>query len=169
MGSSAPSDRPAAAPRRTRRRQRWFTLELIICSNGGTLRRPAGSQISVGIDHRRRAFMETIEIGGPDIVASRIALGTWAIGGWMWGGTDARDAIRTIHAALDRGVSLIDTAPAYGFGRAEEIVGEALAIGGRRERVLIATKVGLDWRDGSVFRNATPSRIRHEVEASLRR
>jgi aryl-alcohol dehydrogenase-like predicted oxidoreductase len=113
--------------------------------------------------------METIEIGGPDMVASRIALGTWAIGGWMWGGTDARDAIRTIHAALDLGVSLIDTAPAYGFGRAEEIVGKALAVGGRRERVLIATKVGLDWREGSVYRNATPARIRSEVEASLRR
>jgi aryl-alcohol dehydrogenase-like predicted oxidoreductase len=113
--------------------------------------------------------METIEIGGPDMVASRIALGTWAIGGWMWGGTDARDATRTIHAALDHGISLIDTAPAYGFGRAEEIVGSALAAGGRRERVLIATKVGLDWRDGSVFRNASRSRIRREVEASLQR
>jgi aryl-alcohol dehydrogenase-like predicted oxidoreductase len=113
--------------------------------------------------------METIEIGSLDQVASRIALGTWAIGGWMWGGTDARDAMRTINAALDRGINLIDTAPAYGFGRAEEIVGEAIAVGGRRERVLIATKVGLDWRKGAVFRNATPSRIRSEIEASLRR
>jgi aryl-alcohol dehydrogenase-like predicted oxidoreductase len=113
--------------------------------------------------------METIEIGGPDMVASRIALGTWAIGGWMWGGTDVREAIRTIHAALDHGLNLIDTAPAYGFGRAEEIVGRALAMGSRRERVLIATKVGLDWRDGSVFRNSSPVRIRREVEASLKR
>ena len=54
--------------------------------------------------------------------ASRIALGTWAIGGWMWGGTDEDKAIRTIHAALDRGINLIDTAPVYGFGRSEEIV-----------------------------------------------
>ena len=58
---------------------------------------------------------------------SRIALGTWAIGGWMWGGTDEDKSIRTIHAALDRGVNLIDTAPVYGFGRSEGIVGRALA------------------------------------------
>jgi len=63
----------------------------------------------------------------------------------MWGGTDVRSAIHTIQAALDRGITLIDTAPAYGFGRAEEIVGKALAIGHRRDRVLIATKCGLEW------------------------
>ena len=56
---------------------------------------------------------------------SRIALGTWAIGGWMWGGTKEDESIRTIHAALDRGINLIDTAPVYGFGRSEEIVGKA--------------------------------------------
>jgi aryl-alcohol dehydrogenase-like predicted oxidoreductase len=113
--------------------------------------------------------METIEIGDSQLLASRIALGTWAIGGWMWGGTDARDAIRTIEVALDRGINLIDTAPVYGFGRAEEIVGKALEIGGRRERALIATKVGLEWRDGKVWRNAAPLRVRQEVEQSLRR
>jgi aryl-alcohol dehydrogenase-like predicted oxidoreductase len=75
---------------------------------------------------------------------SRIALGTWAIGGWMWGGTDEAESIRTVHEAIDRGITLIDTAPAYGFGRSEEIVGRALAEGGRRKQVLIATKVGLD-------------------------
>src|SRR4249919_3907880 len=90
--------------------------------------------------------------------ASRIALGTWAIGGWMWGGSDEQQAIRTIHAALDRGIDLIDTAPVYGFGHSEEIVGKALAQDQRRERALIATKVGLDWRDGSVFRNASVGR-----------
>ena len=79
---------------------------------------------------------------------SRIGLGTWAIGGWMWGGTDEAAAIAVIHEAVDRGVTLIDTAPAYGFGRSEEIVGKALAEGGRRQRVVIATKVGLDWKDG---------------------
>jgi len=56
--------------------------------------------------------METIEIGGPDMLASRIALGTWAIGGWMWGGSDARSATSTIQVAIDHGVNLIDTAPA---------------------------------------------------------
>src|SRR3954454_1950682 len=113
--------------------------------------------------------METIEIAGPDMTASRIALGTWAIGGWMWGGTSARDAIRTIHAALDRGITLIDTAPVYGFGRAEEIVGEALAVANRREKALIATKAGLEWHDEKLYRNATPLRLRREVELSLRR
>src|SRR5690242_18262233 len=89
--------------------------------------------------HQQRSrAMEYITIDGAQMVASRIALGTWAIGGWMWGGTDRREAIRTIHAALDRGVTLIDTAPVYGFGRAEEIVGAALT-GSRREGVVIAT------------------------------
>ena len=103
--------------------------------------------------------MEFIDIPGTSIRASRIALGTWAIGGWMWGGSDEAESIRTIHAALDRGINLIDTAPVYGFGRSEEIVGKALADGGRRKRVFIATKVGLDWKDGKPFRNA--SRARH--------
>jgi len=78
--------------------------------------------------------METIEIGGPDIIASRIALGTWAMGGWMWGGSDVRSAFQTVQAAIDHGVNLIDTAPAYGFGLAEEIIGRALAPNGRRNR-----------------------------------
>ena len=59
----------------------------------------------------------------------RIGLGTWAIGGWMWGGTDETAAIGVIREAVDRGVTLIDTAPAYGFGRSEEIVGKALGRG----------------------------------------
>jgi aryl-alcohol dehydrogenase-like predicted oxidoreductase len=100
---------------------------------------------------------------------SRIGLGTWAIGGWMWGGTDETAAIGVIHEAVDRGVTLIDTAPAYGFGRSEEIVGKALAEGGRRQHVVIATKVGLDWRDGQPFRNASRRRIHKEVDDSLRR
>ena len=100
--------------------------------------------------------METIQLGKTDIVASRVGLGTWAIGGWMWGGTDEQQAVATIQAAIDRGITLIDTAPAYGFGRSEEIVGKALAEGGRRSRAVIATKVALEWRDGNVFRNSTP-------------
>jgi aryl-alcohol dehydrogenase-like predicted oxidoreductase len=100
---------------------------------------------------------------------SRIGLGTWAIGGWMWGGTDETAAIGVIHEAVDRGVTLLDTAPAYGFGRSEEIVGKALAEGGRRHRVVIATKVGLDWKDGQPFRDASKRRIHKEVDDSLRR
>src|ERR1700739_1354619 len=113
--------------------------------------------------------MEFAKIPGTTIRASRVALGTWAIGGWMWGGSDESDAIRTIHAALDRGVNLIDTAPVYGFGRSEEIVGKALAMDGRRRNALIATKVGLDWKDSKPFRNAQRARVIEEVESSLRR
>jgi len=113
--------------------------------------------------------MEFIEIPQTSIRVSRVALGTWAIGGWMWGGSDEKDAIRTIHTALDSGINLIDTAPVYGFGRSEEIVGKALAIGGRRRNTIIATKVGLDWADGKPFRNASRARIVHEAEQSLRR
>jgi aryl-alcohol dehydrogenase-like predicted oxidoreductase len=117
----------------------------------------------------RQAEMEFVEIPGTSIRASRIALGTWAIGGWMWGGSNESDAINAIHAALDRGINLIDTAPVYGFGRSEEIVGKALAIDGRRKRAFIATKVGLDWKDGKPFRNARKARIIEEAEDSLRR
>jgi aryl-alcohol dehydrogenase-like predicted oxidoreductase len=113
--------------------------------------------------------MDGIEIGGTGMVASRIALGTWAIGGWMWGGTDTSSALRTIQTAIDRGITLIDTAPAYGFGRAEEIVGRALRAGGRRDRVLIATKCGLSWHGNKVFRSAESWRVQQEVEDSLRR
>jgi aryl-alcohol dehydrogenase-like predicted oxidoreductase len=113
--------------------------------------------------------MEHMAIGTSGVTASRIGLGTWAIGGWMWGGTDETQSIKTIRAAVEKGVTLIDTAPVYGFGRSEEIVGKALAEGGLRDRVQIATKVGLNWKDGAVFRDSSPSRIRKEVEDSLRR
>ncbi|WP_234052107.1 MULTISPECIES: aldo/keto reductase [unclassified Xanthobacter] len=112
--------------------------------------------------------MEQIEIGTSGIKTSRIGLGTWAIGGWMWGGSDEKDAIATIRTAVERGITLIDTAPVYGFGHSEEIVGKALA-GGLREKVQIATKVGLAWKDGKVFRDSRPARLRQEIEDSLRR
>jgi aryl-alcohol dehydrogenase-like predicted oxidoreductase len=113
--------------------------------------------------------MELIGIGTSGLVASRVALGTWAIGGWMWGGnTDLDESIRTIRSAVERGITLVDTAPVYGFGRSEEIVGMALS-GELRERAVIATKAGLEWHDGKVWRNSSPSRIRKEVEESLRR
>jgi aryl-alcohol dehydrogenase-like predicted oxidoreductase len=88
---------------------------------------------------------ETIAIPGTKTAPTRIALGTWSIGGWMWGGTDDQQSIRTIQSALDRGINLIDTAPVYGFGHSEQIVGKALAESGRRQNVVIATKVCLDW------------------------
>jgi aryl-alcohol dehydrogenase-like predicted oxidoreductase len=113
--------------------------------------------------------MELATIAGTSLAVSRVGLGTWAIGGWMWGGTDEEESIKTIHAAIERGVNLIDTAPAYGFGRSEEIVGRAIADGALRSRVVIATKVGLEWKDGKVFRDASRDRIMHEVTQSLRR
>jgi aryl-alcohol dehydrogenase-like predicted oxidoreductase len=113
--------------------------------------------------------MEYISIKRTGLTVSRIALGTWAIGGWMWGGTDETESIRTIHAALDKGVNLIDTAPVYGFGVSEEIVGKAIEQRGHREKVVIATKVGLEWHNGSVSRNSSRGRIRQEVQDSLRR
>src|SRR6202045_1429238 len=93
-------------------------------------------------------------ITGTPLKVSRIAIGTWAIGGWMWGGTDETESISTIRAALDHGINVIDTAPVYGFGRSEEIVGKAIAEGRLRDNVVIATKVGLEWQDGKEFRNA---------------
>ena len=113
--------------------------------------------------------VETTKIPGIDFAPSRIALGTWAIGGVMWGGSDNALSVRTIQSAVDRGVTLIDTAPAYGFGRSEEIVGRALKDGGLRKKVAIATKVGLDWKDGKAFRNASRGRIMKEIDDSLRR
>ena len=112
------------------------------------------------------------------VAASRIAIGTWAIGGFEWGGTDRNDAISAIHAATDNGLTLIDTAPIYGFGVSEELVGEAIA--NRRDKVLVATKCGLVWDEtdgefaytcekGDIYRVLKPASIRRQVEESLRR
>jgi aryl-alcohol dehydrogenase-like predicted oxidoreductase len=113
--------------------------------------------------------MEQITIGSSGLKTSRIGLGTWAIGGWMWGGSDEAQSIATIRSAVERGVTLIDTAPVYGFGRSEEIVGKALAESSLRDKVMIATKVGLAWKNGAIYRDSSPARIRQEIEDSLRR
>lgn len=118
------------------------------------------------------------QIGRSGVNASAVGLGTWAIGGWMWGGTDETESIAAIQASLEAGVTLIDTAPAYGLGRSEEIVGKALA--GRRDKAVIATKCGLVWhtqkgnhffdQEGKpVHRYLGRDAIVHEVEESLRR
>ncbi|PWE55619.1 aldo/keto reductase [Metarhizobium album] len=120
----------------------------------------------------------TRDIGRSGVTASAVGLGTWAIGGWMWGGTDEKESIAAIQASLDAGVTLIDTAPAYGLGRSEEIVGKAL--NGRRDKAVIATKCGLVWhtqkgrhffdQDGKpVHRYLGRDAIFHEVEESLKR
>ena len=111
--------------------------------------------------------VESIRIEGIDTPVSRIGLGTWAIGGWMWGGADDATSVETIRRAVESGINLIDTAPVYGFGHSEEVVGKALQ--GLRDKAVIATKAALEWSDAGIHRNASAARIRREVEDSLRR
>ncbi len=122
--------------------------------------------------------MKYKKLGTTDIETSVIGLGTWAMGGWMWGGGNDSDSIAAIHAALDSGVNLIDTAPAYGLGRSEELVGQAIK--GRRDKVVLATKCGLVWHTDKgnhffdeegkpVHRYLGEDSIRHELEQSLKR
>ena len=113
--------------------------------------------------------MEFVDIPGTGLKVSRVAIGTWAIGGWMWGGTDETESIATIRTAVEHGINVIDTAPVYGFGRSEEIVGKAIAHGDLRSNVIIATKAGLEWQGDRVSRNASRARIMREIEDSLRR
>jgi methylglyoxal reductase len=118
------------------------------------------------------------EIGTTGRFASAVGLGTWAIGGWMWGGTDDAAAEDAIRAGLDEGITLIDTAPAYGLGHAETVVGRAIK--GRRDDVVVVTKCGLVWHaargpyffsqaDKPVHRDLSAAAIRYEVEQSLKR
>jgi len=117
-------------------------------------------------------------LGQSGITASAVAHGTWAIGGWMWGGTDVQKSVRSIQASLDAGVNFIDTAPAYGLGLSERVVGEAIR--GRRDKVILATKCGLVWHTdkgkffvdqsgSSIHRYLGAESIRYEVERSLLR
>ena len=122
--------------------------------------------------------MQTQKLGNTDINASVLVLGTWAIGGSEWGGTDEIMSISAIQAAIDEGINFIDTAPIYGEGLAEELVGRAIV--GRRDQLCIATKVGMRWdiEEGEfafegekfhIYKNLKPHRIREEVERSLKR
>ena len=126
------------------------------------------------------------QLGNSQIDASVIGLGTWAIGGWMWGGTDEKESIAAIHAAIDHGIDLIDTAPAYGFGYSEMITGKAIK--NRRHSVVLATKCGLIWDQAAgefffdtedltradkpvkrkVYKYLHPDSIRRELERSLK-
>jgi len=123
--------------------------------------------------------MQYRKLGSSDIDASVVAFGAWAIGGWKWGGTDAKAAAKAITAAFDNGVNFIDTAAVYGFGLSEEIVGKAIE-GLPRDKLVVATKCGLRWDIESdhlhvesegkrVFRTLTPDSINWEVNTSLKR
>jgi aryl-alcohol dehydrogenase-like predicted oxidoreductase len=123
------------------------------------------------------------KLGNSDLELPAIVFGAWAIGGWNWGGSDDAAAVRAIGAGIDAGMNAIDTAPVYGFGHSEEVVGRAIA--GRRDEVLLLTKVGLRWDDPrgefyfktedqqgrvrEVWRNSRPDSVAREVELSLAR
>jgi aryl-alcohol dehydrogenase-like predicted oxidoreductase len=126
--------------------------------------------------------MEYRQIGKSKVKASALAFGAWAIGGAMWGGTDEKKSIEAIHAAIDAGVTSIDTAPGYGFGKSEELIAKAIA--GKRDKVQIFTKFGLRWdsTEGEhffdlqeagkiypIYRNARKKSIITECENSLKR
>lgn len=120
------------------------------------------------------------ELGKSGIKISAVSMGTWAIGGMWWGGTDNEQAVAALQRGLDEGINLIDTAPMYGQGLAEEVVGRAIK-GRNREEIVLATKVGLVWHvaegqrffdladGGTVYRNLKPANIRYEIEQSMRR
>ena len=88
--------------------------------------------------------MEYRKLGNSDLAVSAITFGAWAAGGWMWGSTDRQQAIDAIKASIDVGVSSIDTAPIYGQGTSEEIVGEAIQ-GSSRDKIQILTQFGMRW------------------------
>jgi len=107
------------------------------------------------------------QLGNSELKVSVVALGTWPMGGTTYGYVDDNESIATIRQAVDSGINLIDTAPGYGNGRAESVVGKAIK--GRRDQVIIATKVGLVPTPQGVRRLLKPESIRREIEDSLRR
>lgn len=123
--------------------------------------------------------MKKRSLGENGMDASVVAFGAWAIGGWKWGGNDARASVNAVRAALDSGVDFIDTAAVYGFGLSERIVGEAIA-GRPREEIILATKCGLRWDietptlhfkgdEHTIYRTLDEQSIRWELQQSLDR
>lgn len=128
--------------------------------------------------------MEYRQLGDSNLKVSAITFGAWAIGGWMWGGTDMKASIEAIHASIDQGVTSIDTAPVYGQGLSEEIIGEALR-GIARDKVQILTKFGMRWdqqkgdfafkskdnsgKDIDIYKYAGKESVIKECEDCLRR
>ena len=112
---------------------------------------------------------EQILFGKTGFEVSRLVQGTWVTGGWGWGGSDEKESLLAIMRALELGINFIDTAPVYGFGKSEEIVGRAIRQWGR-DKITVATKCGLEWDKGRRIRhNCSPERIVLEAEESLRR
>lgn len=126
--------------------------------------------------------MKFRQLGNSDLKVPVVSFGAWAVGGWNWGGADDDAAIRAIRKGVDLGITCIDTAPVYGMGHSEIVVGKAIQ--GLRDKVVIATKCGLRWdleqgefffettADGKplkIYRNLRAQSIRHECEQSLRR
>lgn len=128
--------------------------------------------------------MEYRKIGNSDLALSVITFGAWAAGGWMWGSTDRNDAINAIKASYDLGVTSIDTAPIYGQGDSEEIVGEAIK-GISRDKLQVVTKFGMRWdlakgdfgfksknnegKDIDIYKYAGKESVIYECEKSLKR
>ena len=127
--------------------------------------------------------MEYRTLGRSDLKVSELAFGAWAIGGWLWGGADSKDAIKAIETAVDYGMTTIDTAAVYGFGLSEELTGKAIK--GKRDKVQILTKFGLTWsekkgefhfaskdndgRDVSIYRYAPKDKVISDCDQSLKR
>jgi len=109
------------------------------------------------------------DIPNSDLTLSVVGLGCWAIGGAMWGAQDDADSIQAIHAAVDAGVTWIDTAPIYGSGHSETIVGQAVQELPAERRPMIFTKFGLGDSLAQHRKSATRAEILSECEASLRR
>ncbi len=114
--------------------------------------------------------MEYIDIADTGVRASRVGLGAWAIGGWMWGGTEEREAIATIHSAIDRGITLVDTAAVYGYGNSEEIVAAGSRVSGPLRATTCAAAIpsmrSRAFRNTSTrSRNSTRSRVRSTASA----
>ena len=114
--------------------------------------------------------MQERAFGGTGLAVSALGFGSWPMsGGDRYGAIEDAEAIRAIQRALDVGVTCVDTAPAYGFGHAEELVGQALR--GRRSRAILVTKCGLVWgpEGPAIRRDTRPASLRREVDLSLRR
>jgi aryl-alcohol dehydrogenase-like predicted oxidoreductase len=111
--------------------------------------------------------MEYRPLKGSDFAVSRVALGTWPLGGSHWDGYDEGRAVEAIETALDCGVNFIDTAPVYGAGHSEELIGKVIR--GRREKIFLATKCGLDIYSGGYGRDLSPAYIEKDLTNSLRR